>query len=87
MWVEKTGSELKLPGLNNTSGQLFWISAAQTWCSLTRPEALKQQITLDPHSPDEFRVIGPLSNLKEFSEEFECPEAAAMNPEQKCDVW
>ena len=36
-WVEKNGQEPKLPALNYSSSQLFWISAAQTWCSVYRP--------------------------------------------------
>jgi predicted metalloendopeptidase len=33
-WVEKNSDEPKLPGLNYSSKQLFWISLAQTWCAL-----------------------------------------------------
>jgi neprilysin len=36
-YVEKNGDELKLPNLNYTTIQLFWISAAQSWCSVARP--------------------------------------------------
>jgi neprilysin len=35
-WVEKNGEEPKLPGLNFSPNQLFWISLAQTWCSVYR---------------------------------------------------
>ena len=34
---KQNGREKMLPGLNFTSSQLFWISAAQTWCSVYRP--------------------------------------------------
>jgi neprilysin len=36
-FVKQNGEEAPLPGLNYTSNQLFWISAAQTWCSVSRP--------------------------------------------------
>lgn len=36
-FVAQNGNESKLPGLNYTADQLFWISAAQTWCSVYRP--------------------------------------------------
>lgn len=35
-WVEKNGEEPKLPGLNYSPEQMFWISAAQTWCAVYR---------------------------------------------------
>lgn len=35
-WVRANGAEPKLPGLDSTPQQLFWLSAAQTWCSVYR---------------------------------------------------
>lgn len=86
-FVKQNGVEAKLPELNFTSNQLFWISAAQSWCSVSRPERMKLLITLNPHSPEMFRVNGPFSNMKEFASEFQCSEGSKMNPIQKCEVW
>lgn len=36
-WEEDNGPEPRLPGLEYTPQQMFWISAAQTWCSVYRP--------------------------------------------------
>ena len=80
-------TEPSLPGLDYTPEQLFWISAAHTYCSKSRSEALKIRITTDPHSPDKLRVIGTLSNIKEFAEDFNCPVGSRMNPTEKCIVW
>ncbi|KAA0203827.1 hypothetical protein HAZT_HAZT010641 [Hyalella azteca] len=44
-------------------------------------------ILVDPHSPHQFRVIGPMSNMAEFSSEFQCPLGSKMNPANKCIVW
>lgn len=33
-YEELNGAQPKLPGLNFTNKQMFWISAAQTWCSV-----------------------------------------------------
>lgn len=41
----------------------------------------------DQHSPAKYRVIGSLSNLKEFGEEFHCKPGSKMNPKYKCEVW
>ncbi|RZF35772.1 hypothetical protein LSTR_LSTR012070 [Laodelphax striatellus] len=87
-WEEQYGPEPRLPGLQMYSPQqMFWISAANVWCAKHKDESLKNQITTGVHSPDEFRVIGSLSNLKEFSQDFGCPTGSKMNPKHKCSVW
>ncbi|XP_058798010.1 neprilysin-2-like [Phymastichus coffea] len=86
-WEKQNGQEPRLPGLYFTSQQMFWISAANVWCNKYRPEALKARIVTDVHSPGEFRVIGPMSNMQEFSNDFQCPLGSPMNPVKKCTVW
>ncbi|XP_059218296.1 neprilysin-2 isoform X2 [Stomoxys calcitrans] len=86
-WKDQNGEEQKLPGLNYSPEQMFWISAAQTWCAVYRTETLKMRITTGVHSPNEFRVLGSMSNMKDFSRDFQCPEGSPMNPLKKCEVW
>jgi neprilysin len=86
-YVKKNGPELGLPGLNHTINQLFWISSAQTWCAVFRPEAMKKRILTGVHSPNQFRVLGPFTNMEEFSQDFHCPSSSIMNPIDKCKVW
>lgn len=86
-YVKKNGPEAGLPGLDYTTNQLFWISSAQTWCAVFRPEALKKRILTGVHSPNQFRVIGTLVNMKEFANDFKCAEGTKMNPAAKCKVW
>lgn len=50
-------------------------------------ESTKMQIEKDDHTVAKYRVIGPIANLKEFSEEFHCPIGSKMNPKNKCEVW
>ncbi|XP_044005700.1 neprilysin-11-like [Aphidius gifuensis] len=76
----------RLPGLDYNSKQLFWISYANKWCEKVTIEGSKS-VLLDSHAPSEFRVIGPLSNMKEFSIDFQCPIGSKMNPIKKCTVW
>ncbi|XP_038121738.1 neprilysin-2 isoform X1 [Culex quinquefasciatus] len=86
-WAEKNGPEPRLPGLDLSPEQMFWLSAAQTWCSVYRPETMKMRITTGVHSPGQFRVLGPMSNMVEFAKDFNCPAGSPMNPTQKCEVW
>ena len=39
-----------------------------------RPATLRAYIIAVNHPPSPFRVLGPLSNMKEFSKDFNCPE-------------
>ncbi|KAJ8668519.1 hypothetical protein QAD02_010182 [Eretmocerus hayati] len=80
-------SEPLLPDLNFTTRQLFWISAANNWCSKSRPEHLRDVVIRDPHSPSEARVTLSLANIDEFARDFHCPIGSRMNPKKKCVVW
>ncbi|KAK2588944.1 hypothetical protein KPH14_001799 [Odynerus spinipes] len=79
--------QLPLPGLNLTHRQLFFVNFAQVWCSAETSEVTALQIEKDSHCPPKYRVIGPLTNMAEFSAEFNCPKGSRMNPEHKCEVW
>lgn len=86
-WTKDHGRESRLPGLDHTPDQLFWISAANIWCGKFRPEVLKLRVNSGVHSPAKFRIIGPLSNSPEFAQSFNCPVGSPMNPRKKCSVW
>ncbi|XP_035430447.1 neprilysin-2 isoform X1 [Spodoptera frugiperda] len=87
-WTQRHGDEARLPGLEKyTPKQLFWLSAANTWCSVYRNEAIKLRITTGFHAPGRFRVVGPFSNMEEFAQDFKCPAGSPMNPINKCKVW
>jgi predicted metalloendopeptidase len=61
-----------------TAEQRFFLSYAISWRDELRPEALRLQVQTDPHSPANFRVNGPLSNVVEFSTAFGVPENSPM---------
>lgn len=87
-WVERSRTEENLlPGLQLTHKQLFFLNFAQIWCGTARPESYVQSILVGRHSPGRFRVIGALSNSKDFAEAYNCPVGSKMNPEKKCSVW
>ena len=86
-WESRHGEEQVLPGLSLNQKQLFWLGAANTWCSKYRPKTLEKRIKTGAHSPGRFRVIGPFSNSPDFARDFQCREGSNMNPVQKCEVW
>ena len=53
-----------------TPEQRFFLSNSQVWRTLMRPETMRLIVTTDSHSPGEFRVTGPLSNMEEFMKAF-----------------
>jgi len=86
-WVHDNGPEPRLPGLDFSPKQLFWLSAAQMWCSVFRTESTRSRILTAVHSPLPYRVLVPLSNMKEFARDFNCPAGSPMNPVRKCEIW
>ncbi|XP_067121545.1 neprilysin-1-like [Centruroides vittatus] len=70
-----------------TPDQMFFISYATMWCDSKTDDELKRIFNLDDHSPQKFRIIGPVSNMKEFSEAFKCGNDKPMNPVNKCVLW
>lgn len=87
-WVKQHGPEQRLPGLVEYSPeQMFWISAALTWCSVERTEYTKLRVLNGVHAPDKYRVLGSFSNSEDFARDFKCPVGAPMNPDKKCRVW
>ena len=61
-----------------TPNQRFFLGFAQIWRANQRPEALRQQIQTDPHSPGMYRTNGPLMNMPEFYEAFGCKDSDKM---------
>lgn len=86
-WVSRHGEEPRLPGIDLTHDQLFFLNYAQIWCGSMRPEDARSKIRSAVHAPGPIRVIGPLSNSKDFARAFNCRIGTRMNPEQKCSVW
>ncbi len=72
-----------------TPEQRFFLGWAQVWGRKQTPEAMRQQILTDPHPLGRFRVNGPLSNMPQFAEAFNCKLGDAMvrPPEKRCQVW
>ncbi|MES2731907.1 MAG: M13 family metallopeptidase [Bacteroidota bacterium] len=72
-----------------TPEQRFFLAYAQVWRMNARPEFLRRQVLTDPHSPAEYRVNGPLSNMPVFFKAFGCKDGDKMvRPEKdRAKVW
>ncbi|MEW6157946.1 MAG: M13 family metallopeptidase [Verrucomicrobiota bacterium] len=72
-----------------TPEQRFFLSLAQLWRTKFREAELRRRLTVDSHSPGQFRAIGPHVNLAEFFEAFQIKENAPMwrPPEMRAKIW
>jgi putative endopeptidase len=61
-----------------TPEQRFFLAWAQIWRSNTRPEEARLRIATDPHSPAEWRVNAPLSNMPAFAAAWGCKTGTPM---------
>lgn len=68
-----------------TPEQRFFLAWGQVWKGQYRQEAMEQQLRTNPHSPSEYRVIGPLSNIPEFYHAFGC--SAPETEEGHIEIW
>ncbi|XP_012273817.1 membrane metallo-endopeptidase-like 1 [Orussus abietinus] len=70
-----------------TNEQLFFLSFANTMCAYVKPDFWGQYIKqFKKHPPPKLRVLGSVSNSKDFSKYFSCPSSSNMNPERKCSL-
>ena len=72
-----------------TPDQQFFIAWGQFRGDELRPEFARTMVQGDPHPVAKYRVIGPVSNLPEFQQAFQCKAGSPMvrKPEERCEVW
>lgn len=77
----------KIDGL--TGPQRFFIGWAQAWRIKIRDKELERRLTIDPHSPAEFRCNGVVRNMPEFYDQFQVGPGSRMflAPEQRVRIW
>ncbi|XP_054083220.1 endothelin-converting enzyme 1 [Zeugodacus cucurbitae] len=81
------GDKKPIPGVNLTNKQLYFLKFAQTWCTGKDDASKVRRMKTDVHAYEEFRVIGTLQNMPEFSEVYKCKLGSDMNPLKKCVIW
>ena len=72
-----------------TPEQQFFLAYARIWAETRRPEFSRQLVLIDPHSPAQWRVNGPLSNMPQFAAAFKCQAGDPMvrPPDQQVQIW
>ncbi len=72
-----------------TPEQRFFLSWAQVWREVMRPEFARTLVQTNPHSPGVWRVNGPLSNLPEFAAAWGCrPGDPMVRPDSlRARIW
>jgi endothelin-converting enzyme/putative endopeptidase len=84
---EAKGPEPTVDGF--TPDQQFFLAEGQWRGAIVRPESARVAVSVDPHPPGKFRVLGPLSNMPEFEHAFSCKAGDAMvrSEAERCSVW
>lgn len=69
--------------------QRFFLGWANVWKQNIREDELKNRLITDVHSPGEYRVLGPLANVKAFQDAFGCPENSKMTKKKSemIKIW
>ena len=85
--IEENGRPELIDGFS--AEERFFMSWATVWRTLIREDALRSQITTDPHSPGYNRATQPLKNVDAFYEVFYVKEGDGMYlaPEERVRIW
>ena len=68
--------------------QQFFLAFAQSWCTYSRPEALRQQLVNDGHAPARYRAL-TVRNLDAWYTSFPVKPGQVLHlePNQRVRVW
>ncbi|HWH26462.1 MAG TPA: M13-type metalloendopeptidase [Pseudolysinimonas sp.] len=72
-----------------TAAERFFLSWAQAWRAKLRDEEALRLLSIDPHSPTEFRCNQIVRNIDEFSTAFGVTEGDALwlDPKDRVTIW
>jgi putative endopeptidase len=72
-----------------TGEQRVFLGWAQAWRGKVSDDYVKKQVVSDPHSPRQFRVIGPTRNTDAWYEAFKVQSGDKMfvPPDQRVRIW
>ena len=72
-----------------TPEQRFFLAYAHNWATNMRPEYARFVAVQDPHPLPKFRTNGPLSNMPQFAQAFQCKAGDPMvrADKDRCHDW
>ncbi|MGW7683262.1 M13 family metallopeptidase [Kribbella sp. NPDC054772] len=77
-------------GTSDQSGsERFFAAWAHAWATKTRPEEAARRLTIDPHSPPEFRCNAVVKNIDEFHTTYKTTDSDGMwlAPDERVRIW
>jgi endothelin-converting enzyme/putative endopeptidase len=86
-WQTQKALVPALPADGLSPEQRFFVGYAQWACENDRPENMRANALVDPHSPGKYRVNGLMVNMPEFARAFACKAGQPMVKETPCRVW
>jgi putative endopeptidase len=72
-----------------TPEQRFFIAYAQSRRALDGPDYLRDKVMMNVHSPEKWRVVGPIVNMPEFAAAFRCMagEPMTLSDAERVRLW
>src|SRR3954470_8479280 len=72
-----------------TPEQRFFLSLSHVWRTNCREAEMRRLVTVDPHSPGQFRAVGPHVNVQPFYDAFGIKKGAPMfrSPDLRAIIW
>jgi len=72
-----------------TGEQRFFLGFAQVWRTVTREDALREQLASDPHSPGRVRTFAPLRNIDAWYDAFDVKpgDKLYLAPQDRVRLW
>ena len=86
-WRNATKNQRLQPLDGLTPDQRFFVGMAQWACGDERAESKRVNAITNPHSPEEYRINGVVSNMPEFATAFSCKVGQPMVRQNACRVW
>ncbi|MGK6352987.1 M13 family metallopeptidase [Parapedobacter sp. DT-150] len=87
LYLKDKGDPGKIDGF--TQQQRFFLSWATIWRAKTTEQFVVNQVKTDPHSPAQYRAVGPLVNVDGFYEAFGIQEGDKLYlpKEKRIVIW